>query len=262
MPALIRPKKAVTVSIIANVHWPRLRQNDCRVAQSKEFRGKIEDRARLMIWCNSLVAFGGIEAENLRGLRPERRPLGSVNAPLTMMGHCLEQAEYAVTYRDDDDSHDLPDEEPRPRVLSTLVAVLLLAGTGSGSAWLWWAYGNGAPFPSFTSTADKAVAAVDRPVGLNDFQAFQQQITGSLQSTERLLTAQQAEIKRLSDQVSTLAGKLDLLQRPVAAAQAAFPAPAPKRAGPAPQKKPREDKPVGAISTGGAPLAAPVQLSR
>jgi hypothetical protein len=178
------------------------------------------------------------------------------------MGHCLGWAEYAVTYRADDDSHDLPDEEPRPRVLSTLVAVLLLAGTGSGSAWLWWAYGNGAPFPTFTSAADKAVATVDRPVGLNDFQAFQQQITGSMQSTERLLTAQQAEIKRLSDQVSTLAGKLDLLQRPVAAAQAAFPAPAPKRAGPAPQKKPREDKPVGAISTGGAPLAAPVQLSR
>jgi hypothetical protein len=55
MPALIRPKNAVTVSIIGTVHLPRLRQNDCCVAQSKEFRGKIEDRARLMIWCNSLV---------------------------------------------------------------------------------------------------------------------------------------------------------------------------------------------------------------
>jgi hypothetical protein len=55
MPALTRPKKAVTVSIIATVHWPRLRQNDRRVAQSKEFRGKIENRVRLMIWCNSLV---------------------------------------------------------------------------------------------------------------------------------------------------------------------------------------------------------------
>ena len=140
--------------------------------------------------------------------------------------------------------------------------VLLLAATGSGSALLWRAYGNGAAFPSFTSAADKAVAIADRPVGLNDFQAFQQQIAGSMQSTQQLLTAQQAEIKRLSDQVSALAGKLDLLQRPVAAAQAALPAPAPKPTGPAPQKKPREAKPAGAISTGGAPLPAPVQLTR
>jgi hypothetical protein len=87
--------------------------------------------------------------------------------------------------------------------------VLLLAATGSGSALLWRAYGNGAAFPSFTSAADKAVAIADRPVGLNDFQAFQQQIAGSMQSTQQLLTAQQAEIKRLSDQVSALAGKLD-----------------------------------------------------
>jgi hypothetical protein len=55
MPALTSPKNAVTVSIIANVHWPRGGQNDCGVAQSKEFPRKIENRARLMICCNSLV---------------------------------------------------------------------------------------------------------------------------------------------------------------------------------------------------------------
>jgi hypothetical protein len=163
-----------------------------------------------------------------------------------------------VTHTPDDDSNDLPDEEPKHRVLSTLVAALLLAGTGSGSAWLWWTYGNGATFPSFI--AEKAVAAVDQPVGSNDSRAFQKQIIGSMQSNERLLSAQQAEIKRLSDQVSMLAGKLDLLPRPIAVAQAAIPGPKPMK--PAPQKKPREDKPAGAISTGGAPLAAPLQLSR
>jgi uncharacterized protein HemX len=159
-----------------------------------------------------------------------------------------------VTYRTDDDSYDLPDEEPRRSVLSTLVVVLLLAGTGSGSALLWRAYGNGAAFPFFTSAADKAVATADKPVRLNDFQAFQQQMTGSMQSTQQLLTAQQTEIKRLSDQVSALGGKLDLLQRPVAAAQGALAAPAPKPAAPAPKKKPPEAKPAGAISTGGAPV--------
>ena len=167
-----------------------------------------------------------------------------------------------MTYRTDDDSYDLPDEEPRRSVLSTLVVVILLAATGSGSALLWRAYGNGAALPSFASAPDKAVATADRPVGLTDFQAFQQQIATSLQSTQQLLTAQQAEMKRLSDQMSALTGKLDLLQRPVAAAQGALPAPAPKPAAPAQQKKPHEPKPAGAISTGGAPLSAPVQLTR
>jgi uncharacterized coiled-coil protein SlyX len=181
-----------------------------------------------------------------------------------MMGHSLRRVEFAVTYRADDnsyeqaDSYEEPDEEPRRSVLSTLVVVLLLAATGSGSALLWRIYGSGPGIPS----AEKAVATADKPVGLNDFQAFQQQITGSMQSTQQLLTAQQAEIKRLSDQVSALTGKLDLLQRPVAAAQGALPAPAPKPAAPAPKNKPSEAKPAGAISTGGTPLPAPVQLSR
>jgi hypothetical protein len=52
MPALTKPKIAVTVSIIANSRWPRLRQNDRRVAQSKEFPWPIEDRTRLRIRCN------------------------------------------------------------------------------------------------------------------------------------------------------------------------------------------------------------------
>jgi hypothetical protein len=100
------------------------------------------------------------------------------------------------------------------------------------------------------------------------------EVTGSVQSTQQLLAAQQAEIKRLTEQVSALSGKLELLQRPVTSAQAAIPVPAPKAVVPAPKKKPEIAKPVaakpadvkpaeakptnGPISTGGAPL----QLSR
>jgi len=40
MPALIRPKIAVTVSIIANFLCAPREQNDCRAAQSKGFRRK------------------------------------------------------------------------------------------------------------------------------------------------------------------------------------------------------------------------------
>jgi uncharacterized coiled-coil protein SlyX len=134
----------------------------------------------------------------------------------------------------------------------------MLAAAGSGSALLWRGYGD----PSFTAVAATAAPVAGKPVGLGDLQALQQQVAASMQSTEKLLTAQQAEIKRLTDQLSLLSGKLDLLQRPVTSAQAALPPPAPKPVAPAPRKKPAAPQPAGAISTGGAPLAPPVQLTR
>jgi hypothetical protein len=180
---------------------------------------------------------------------------------------------FAVTYRadDDEDFDDTPDEKPKGRVLVRIVVVVMLAAAGSGSALLRRAYGTGLPvFPSFTSAAANTPVAVttvpvaDKPVGLADLQAFQQQFAGAMQSTEKLLTAQQAEIKRLSDQVSVLSAKLDLLQRPIASAQAALPVPAsPKPVAPAPRKKPAAvAHSVGAISLGGAPLPPPVPSTR
>lgn len=87
-----------------------------------------------------------------------------------------------------------------------------------------------------------------------------------MQSTERLLAAQQAEIKRLSDQVVVLSGKLDLLQRPLSSAQAALPAAAPAPAAPKPVAAAKPKKPAvqstGSISTGGAPLPPPAPLPR
>jgi hypothetical protein len=167
---------------------------------------------------------------------------------------------FSVTYRADGDFDDTPDEEPGSRVLVHIVVAVMLAGAGSGSALLWRAYGVG--LPSFTSAASSAAPVADKPVGLRDFQESQQKIAGAMQSTEKLLTAQQAEIKRLSDQVAVLSGKLDLLQRPIASAQGAIPAPAPKPVAPAPRKKPATLQPAGAISTGGAPLPPPIALTR
>ena len=168
-----------------------------------------------------------------------------------------------MAYRADEDFDDTPDEKPKGRALVRIFVALMLAGAGSGSALLWRAYGVGLPaFPSLTSVATTAAPVADKPVGLSDLQTLQQQVAGSMQSTEKLLTAQQAEIKRLSDQLSALSGKLDLLQRPVTSAQAAIPPPAPKPVAPAPRKKPAALQPAGAISTGGAPLPPPVPLTR
>jgi cell division protein FtsB len=157
-----------------------------------------------------------------------------------------------------DETDDL--HEPAPRRRRRWVPVVVAAGLalfGSASALLWHAWDGGFPaLPSFASgTAPGAAPAEvpDKTVGLKDFQAFQQQIAATVQSTAQLVAAQQAEIKRLSDQVSALAAKIDALQRPAASAQAAAPVP-PTAPAPAARKKPAAAKPPPGISTGGAPL--------
>jgi hypothetical protein len=169
----------------------------------------------------------------------------------------------------DEEFDDTPDEETRRGPLFHLVIAVILAGLGSGSALLWRSYGGALPASPFASAAKPTAPAADKPVALSDLRALQQQIAGSVQSTERLLAAQQAEIKRLSDQVVVLSGKLDLLQRPLTSAQGAIPAPTPKAVTPAAKPlasvAPRKPAPVqttGSISTGGAPLPPPVASPR
>ena len=72
---------------------------------------------------------------------------------------------------------------------------------------------------------------------LKDLQAFQQQITAQTQAATQLLGSQQAEIKRLSEQMTALAAKLDTLQRSVTSVQVAPPAPVPKPIMPPVRKK-------------------------
>jgi uncharacterized coiled-coil protein SlyX len=152
-------------------------------------------------------------------------------------------------------------EQPAPgrgRWVPFAVAIGL-ALLGSASALLWNAFGNGLPaLPSFTSSTAAPGAAPaeipDKTVGQKDFQAFQQQIAGTLQSTAQLVAAQQADIKRLSDQVAALAAKIDAQQRPAASAQAAAPAPPPPPPPVAARKKPTAPKQPPGISVGGAPL--------
>ena len=156
---------------------------------------------------------------------------------------------------------DLHQPVPERRRWVPIAVVAGLALLGSASALLWYAWGNGLPaLPSFNSSVSAPGAAPaevpDKTVGLKDFQAFQQQIAGTLQSTAQLVAAQQAEIKRLSDQVAALSSKIDTLQSPAASAQAAAPAPPPgARAAPAAaRKRPTAPKQPPAISVGGAPL--------
>jgi uncharacterized coiled-coil protein SlyX len=147
-------------------------------------------------------------------------------------------------------------QEPGRRRWIPIAVVAGLVMLGAASALLWRAWGNGLPaLPSFTS-APAPAEVPDKTVGLKEFQALQQQIAGTTQSTAQLVAAQQAEIKRLSDQVSALSAKIDALQRPAASAQAAAPVPPPPPPPPPPaaRKKPAAAKLPPGISTGGAPL--------
>jgi uncharacterized coiled-coil protein SlyX len=163
-----------------------------------------------------------------------------------------------------DNAHDEPDQRQRqapqrPRWVWA-ASVAGLAILGMVSAFLWRAWDDGLPsLPSFASVAAPSAApaeAPDKPVGSKEFRAFQQQIAGSLQSTAQLVAAQQAEIKRLSDQVSALTGKIDALAHPAASAQAAVPPPPAAPAAAARKKSAAPKQPAG-ISVGGAPLPPP-----
>lgn len=169
-----------------------------------------------------------------------------------------------MTYANDDELGGTLAQKPGRGALFYIVTGVLLVGFVSGGVLLAQAYDIGLPtltsFTSDTSVASSPASIAVQPVALSDLQALQQQVAGAAQSTERLLAAQQAEIKRLSDQVVVLSGRLDQLQSSPASAQTAVPAqapaPAPKPVAAAKRKRPAAVQSSGAISTGGAPLPA------
>jgi hypothetical protein len=81
-PALIRPINAVIVSIIVMSNPPLLEHNDCHVAQSKEFRRRIENGTRLMIWRNSFVSGEPRQANAQRMAGKGPSPAGGTNRRL------------------------------------------------------------------------------------------------------------------------------------------------------------------------------------
>jgi uncharacterized coiled-coil protein SlyX len=161
-----------------------------------------------------------------------------------------------------DEIEDLHQPAPARRRWVPIAVAAGLAMLGATSALLWRSWDGGLPaLPSFMSSGAAPGAApaevADKTVGLKDFQAFQQQIAATLQSTAQLVAAQQAEMKRLSDQVAALAAKIDAQQRPAASAQAAAPVLPPPTPAPAARKKPAAPKQPPGISVGGAPLPPP-----
>lgn len=161
------------------------------------------------------------------------------------------------------------------------LVLLLLVGAAGGLLWLNLdtvtdaLHGVASPASSTASNADVLASATEPSVSATDFSTFQQQTGDSIQGATNLLNAQQAELKRLSDQilgltqqVTSLTTKIDQMQGRAALAPATAPAvsAAPTAAAPvaatvrpaptAPRKRTPADRPSGAISVGGAPLRA------
>jgi uncharacterized coiled-coil protein SlyX len=116
---------------------------------------------------------------------------------------------------------------------TAIVIYIVLALIGSSAAFLWGEYGGTLDdFAIFKSEA--APQAVSSKV----FDEYQQAVAANLRRYSGMLEAQDAEIRRLSDQVLHLTMKLDSLESSARDAQAAI-SPAPKAASKKPAAKPR-----------------------
>jgi hypothetical protein len=139
-------------------------------------------------------------------------------------------AEFPLTYRTDSDAPEEAYQDNSRGLASGILIVSILIGIACGSALAWrWSFRFGAIPPAPVSSTTDAVP-VDKPTGRGDLATSRQ--AESAQASQRLLAAQEAEIKRLSDQVVALSSKLELMH-PMTSAQAAMPMPTPRPA-PAP----------------------------
>lgn len=167
----------------------------------------------------------------------------------------------SVTYTTYDDADYESPQEPKPSRLFWIIMIPLLAIVGVVLAFLWHAYGNNLSALPFSASENGSStvpsgSVAEKYVGLNAFQAFQLQLAGQMQGTTQLLTSQQTEIKRLSDQVTALSEKIDEVQR------LTTPAPVSKQIAPPVRKKPTSTAAVGNPNGASAHIAPPLQLAR
>ena len=144
------------------------------------------------------------------------------------------------------------------------IALILCAVGGSACAYLWVNFGDQvrtAVFGVSPSAGSTVAATAEQPVSRADFEAFERPTLETLHSITARLDAQQADLKRIADQVAGLSAKVETVQAatsalPAQTAVAPVAAPVPPRPPTVAQRrKPAAPTtPSGPISTGGAPL--------
>jgi peptidoglycan hydrolase CwlO-like protein len=131
----------------------------------------------------------------------------------------------------------------RPGKGGLIAALVLGLILGAGLMLLWGIYGSAPlsqPEPGVAANAPNETAQAIKDLQTTEqkiVETTEQKIVGQLQSVQQTLASEQAETKRLSDQITTLNGKLDALQQSFAAQQQSSPAPSPPP--PAPAKRRR-----------------------
>jgi hypothetical protein len=167
-----------------------------------------------------------------------------------------------VTDELDQQVRDALQRRQRSRIVP--VALILCAVGGSACAYLWVNYGDQvrtAVFGIPPATGSTVAASAEQPVRRADFEAFERPILDTLHSITARMDAQQADLKRLADQVAGLSAKVETApgtmtsmpaQTPVAPVAAPIP---PRPPSVAQRRKPAAPTvPSGPISTGGAPV--------
>lgn len=119
------------------------------------------------------------------------------------------------------------------------------------------------------ATGSPVAASGEQPVSHADFDAFARPTTDTLQSMTEHLDAQQADLKKLADQVAALSAKVETMQSITSSIpaqtpiiSAAIPVVPPRPATIAQRRKLPAPKFAGHISVGGAPLPPAPLLGR
>jgi hypothetical protein len=155
--------------------------------------------------------------------------LGIVGHGVSGLSFLRDEDQYESEFRTDP-----TDEEPVRRHGWTLAACLLLSLIGSGSAFLWRYYSDAIIAP----VAAKLDVISQSTVTLQHLRQSQRSIADDVRRNREMLEAQQADLRRLSVEISQFAAKLDSLQKSARDAQASAPAPSQKPALRKPASKP------------------------
>ena len=129
------------------------------------------------------------------------------------------------------------------RLIATLAGLALVAGA---AAYLFLNYDR--LFDTAPAAQLPIAVSVEETVSLEDFKSFQQDLAAKLEGLRQATADQQADLRRLADQMSALAAKVDNLQNAAVAAPVRPPVVAMSK------KPAAAKKPASTISVGGAPL--------
>ncbi|WOH52222.1 MULTISPECIES: hypothetical protein [Bradyrhizobium] len=145
------------------------------------------------------------------------------------------------------------------RVSWLLLLVVVLVGLCAAGAYFWTNVGQ------FVETVAAAREVATMPslspedrAALSEIQSGQQKASDELAELNRSISAQLADLTRISDQIAALTLRIDSLQNPAPTASPPHvPRPTPGHAVSEPAKTlVRSSKPQGPVSVGGAPLVS------